>query len=176
MSLIRNYWDVASLAAALLGILILLVGWCLGYVHIGEPSRARTKERASAPKAAADAAFAQPAEFAIRQPSAEEVDANQEYCAQVRARARDLAGRFRAACTAEDLAAIRASLDGLCALQAEQRDGGHLGALGSTELCNALLKADVLEDLERLQKHASADVSDNASRLFQYVIPRIWSF
>lgn len=45
-----------------------------------------------------------------------------------------------------------------------------------TEVCNTLLAADALDALQALQGHEDATVAAAAAKLFEDVIPRIWSF
>ena len=70
---------------------------------------------------------------------------------------------------------LQCSLDSLITTYEDNAKAGALGAMAITELCNALVDTQVLEALDALQKHEDPGIANQSTKLFQHVIPRIWS-
>lgn len=111
--------------------------------------------------------------------SAEELERQKVLCADVAKRSRAAAAAIRAYSTTlgggngESLSSALASLQ---AVVSELESSGALGVIATPELCNALLETDTLKELEELQTFPEEQIAQRSTRVFQYVIPRIWSF
>ena len=72
------------------------------------------------------------------------------------------------------MAAI-ASTVGLSRIFNEQNSSGHSGLVALTEFCNVLVHTDALDTIHALQADNDSRVASVATKLFEGVVPRIWS-
>ena len=147
--------------ALLIGAAVFCAFWFAGYLDHVAPQRDATivAER--------------PIVGSIKRPSEEDLNAQRSRCQSVRARCVPAATTIAAGGDADALLAALGVLQGVVR---ENEHDGAVGVVASTELCNALLAADALKALERLQEDADPAVAARAGAVFQHVIPRIWSF
>ena len=162
---------IALAVTALLGLVVFVVLWSCGLLGLLAP------EAPPRPPDADDAApFARPVVGRLRPPSADELVEQRARCATVRERCEPAIRTLVAHDTNGGVDALRDALSLLHAVVDENERDGSLGVIASTELCNALVKADALRTLEQLQQHDDAAVARSSSVVFTHVIPRIWSF
>lgn len=168
---------LAICLALLLGVLVFALMWKMGALeHI--PADAEPSAQRAAP--AQPSVEERPVVGKINALSDSELEQQKNRRGVVRERcesaAAALAAYAQAAKGEPRTIGLQESLGVLQVLVNENEADGALGVVASTELCNVLLAADVLQTLEGLQNDADPIVAARACAVFQHVIPRIWAF
>lgn len=126
-------------------------------------------------------ALSAPVRTSVQRPSEEVLQRQNELRADIRQRSHGAAVDIKEHGSSSSLEGdtadcIRSALASLHAVVDELGEAGPLGVIGATELANVLLETDSLKALEALQSHSDKRIADSSTAVFQFVIPRIWSF
>ena len=105
-----------------------------------------------------------------------ELEEQNKLCREVKQRSLEILRLMQTHINASDVNGLREAVDRLRAIVDQNEKDGAIGVIATTELCNALLQVDGLKMLEGLQQHPDQEVRNSSTRVFQHIIPRIWSF
>ena len=180
---------VLLVLALLFGALFLVFAYCAGWLDfmLDDPEEEEAQPRPR-PSSKAFADLSRPMRVAgapggppILRASEAEIEQQNKKCADVRKKSLKAAKAVRD--YAESLSPKPTDLDSLADAVSELRDIvdelGQLGPLGvsvTTQLCNALIETDTLKALDALQTHSDANVAKHSRKVFEHVVPHIWSF
>ena len=158
-------------AALIIGGLILTIAWWF-LDGIGGPER-RQRPQADPPTRQAHPNH-QP--WQPRQQSKEDLATQQQRCNEVKSECLQAARLMKDAHESPgSVEQLRSALDSLVAVHDQNASDGALGVIATTELCNAILEAQALEVLDAMQRHSDTDIAERSTKLFEALIPRIWS-
>jgi len=110
-----------------------------------------------------------------QRPSDEELERQNAFRADIRQRSHGAAIQLKESGSSRS-DSISVPLEVLQTVVHELTDAGPLGVIGATELCNVLLETDTLKVLETMQSHSDKRIAASSTAVFEFVIPRIWSF